>query len=105
MLVTLDGSDPRIPSTGIPSPLVQVYSTPIPITHTTVLKARVKNGSVWSPLLEVRYTVDPPKAGDLIISEILANAVGDDEYKEWFEVFNTTSHEIDLAGWTISDNE
>ncbi len=104
ILFTLDGTEPRIPVTGLPSPSVQVYSTPIPVTQTLVLKARVKSNSVWSPLLEIQYTVEPPKSGDILISEFLANAVGDDESKEWFEVFNTTDHEIDLAGWTISDN-
>lgn len=101
---TLDGTDPRVPVTSVVSSSAQVYSIPIPVTHSLVLKARVLSGTVWSPLLEMAYTVNPPRAGDLIISELLANADGDDEYKEWFEVFNTTPHTIDLAGWTISDN-
>jgi hypothetical protein len=43
--------------------------------------------------------------GDIVITEIMQNpdAVSD-EMGEWFEIFNTTYHGIDLQGWTVSDN-
>jgi hypothetical protein len=37
-------------------------------------------------------------AGDLAISEIMANPAGKDEGKEWFEIYNPTAASIDLAG-------
>ncbi len=45
-------------------------------------------------------------SGDVIITEIMNNPAGADEtvLMEWFEVKNTTSQTINLAGWTISDN-
>ena len=41
--------------------------------------------------------------GSIIITEILNNADGDDDGKEWFEVFNTTASDIDMENWVISD--
>lgn len=37
-------------------------------------------------------------AGDLAISEIMANPNGTDEGKEWFEIYNPTAASIELAG-------
>ncbi|MDX1416087.1 MAG: lamin tail domain-containing protein, partial [Candidatus Promineifilaceae bacterium] len=44
--------------------------------------------------------------GVVIVNEIMNNpsAVGDNE-GEWFEVYNTTTGDIDLNGWTIADND
>ncbi len=41
--------------------------------------------------------------GSIIITEILNNAEGDDDGKEWFEIYNTTSADIDIENWVISD--
>ena len=41
--------------------------------------------------------------GDIIITEILNNATGDDDSKEWFEVYNTSTSDIDMENWVISD--
>ncbi len=41
--------------------------------------------------------------GDIIITEILNNANGDDDGKEWFEVYNTSTSDIDMENWVISD--
>ncbi|MBW1809960.1 MAG: lamin tail domain-containing protein [Deltaproteobacteria bacterium] len=40
-------------------------------------------------------------AGDLVITEIMANPDGTDEGKEWFELYNTTAAAIDLSGVKI----
>ncbi|MCX7047009.1 MAG: lamin tail domain-containing protein, partial [Candidatus Sumerlaeota bacterium] len=42
---------------------------------------------------------------NVIITEIMADANGDDLYKEWFELYNTTGAAIDINGWTIRDNQ
>ncbi|MCX4245247.1 lamin tail domain-containing protein [Paraliomyxa miuraensis] len=39
--------------------------------------------------------------GDLVISEIMADAPGADSGREWFEIYNASSNEIDLAGTTL----
>lgn len=105
VLYTTDGTDPRVPSTGGVSTKALSYSLPLTINKTTVLKTRIRSGSTWSPLIEAEFTinksVDP---GDVIITEFMANVDGDDELKEWFEVFNTSNSDIDLNGWTIADN-
>lgn len=37
-------------------------------------------------------------AGDLVITEIFANPDGEDDGKEWFEIYNATAAEVDLSG-------
>ncbi len=37
-------------------------------------------------------------AGDLVVTEIMANPAGTDDGKEWFEIHNPTSAAIDLTG-------
>ncbi len=45
-----------------------------------------------------------PQAGDLILTEILADPVTvSDESGEYLEVYNATSEAIDLSGFTLSD--
>ncbi len=41
--------------------------------------------------------------GDIIITEILNNPNENDDGKEWFEVYNTSNSDIDMANWIISD--
>ncbi len=44
-------------------------------------------------------------AGDIVISEMLPDAgVVSDERGEWFELYNASSRDIDLQGWTFSDS-
>ena len=45
-------------------------------------------------------------AGDLIITEVMQNPnFVFDSLGEYFEVYNTTGGDIDIAGWTVSDND
>jgi len=37
-------------------------------------------------------------AGDLVLTEVMANPAGTDEGKEWFEIYNATAAQIDLGG-------
>jgi hypothetical protein len=39
--------------------------------------------------------------GDLVITEIMANPDGPDSGNEWFEIYNNTGMQIDLAGLTL----
>ena len=47
--------------------------------------------------------VDCPDVGSVIITEILNNADGNDDGKEWFEIYNTSDSAIDLQDWTLTD--
>jgi len=46
---------------------------------------------------------DPIEPGELLVTEFMANPNGVDTGKEWFELINTTSRELDLAGLLIYD--
>ena len=47
--------------------------------------------------------VDCPDVGSVIITEILNNADGNDDGKEWFEIYNTSDAAIDLQDWSVTD--
>ena len=47
--------------------------------------------------------VDCPDVGSVIITEILNNADGGDDGKEWFEIYNTSDSAIDLQDWSVTD--
>jgi hypothetical protein len=44
-----------------------------------------------------------PRSGNLIITEIMANARGPDRYCEWFELTNLTPDTLSLDGVTLTD--
>jgi len=44
-------------------------------------------------------------AGDLVITEIMANPDGDDEGNEWFEIYNATTTATDLTGLTLIESK
>jgi hypothetical protein len=66
---TRDGSDPRLVGGEI-SPQAAEFDEGIPVTAGTFIKARVLNGTTWSPIKEARYFLGD-RAHDLIISEIM----------------------------------
>lgn len=43
-------------------------------------------------------------AGDLVVSEVMADPSGTESLREWFELYNTTSAPIDLDGLTFTDD-
>ncbi|MFQ5398308.1 MAG: lamin tail domain-containing protein [Anaerolineae bacterium] len=44
--------------------------------------------------------------GDVVINEIMQNpSAVSDSAGEWFELYNTTSSDIDINAWTIKDND
>lgn len=44
-----------------------------------------------------------PGPGELVITEIMKNATGDDTGKEWFELYNPTGETFDLQGCVVGD--
>ena len=51
------------------------------------------------------FVPPPPAAGDVIISEVMQNPeVVPDFDGEWFELYNTRAFDVDIEGWTLTDN-
>jgi hypothetical protein len=79
---TLDGSDPRLNGGGL-NPAAIAYSGPIDLLETANLKARIRDGSTWSALLDTSFTVvgPPPDRlpGDYDNNGIVENA----DYDVW----------------------
>lgn len=97
---TLDGADPRAPG-GAPSAGARVYSTPLQITTATRVRARVTDGTNWSPPVEATFL--PLQAlTNLVVTEIYYNPPGaageDGEAFEFLELQNRGAHPLDLSG-------
>ena len=97
---TLDGSDPRAIGGGFRASALS-YSAPISITGSRLIRARVKSGSTWSPVVEAAYYPAQDFSG-LRLTEIMfhpppAGMVGGDEF-EFLELKNTGASTLDLGG-------
>jgi len=58
-----------------------------------------------SPVLGATLSVAEVSPNDLVVTEYLANPVGiSDADGEYFEIYNTTNHEIDLDGLIVRDD-
>ena len=97
---TTDGSDPRATGTGQISPKAMVYNTPLILTDTTHLKARLLdliNGEpVWSALNEAAFYVANSDA-QIRITEIMYNPSGGSDY-EFIELQNIGNADANIAG-------
>ena len=47
----------------------------------------------------------PIASGQIAITEFLNNPDGEDTLREFFELFNYTQAPVDIAGWTVSDED
>jgi len=93
---TTDGSDPRVPVTGIVASTASIYQSTVVLTTTTHVKARVLAGDVWSALHEATFSIREPHDSRLRITEIMYNPAGGDDY-EFIELKNFGATEIDLS--------
>jgi hypothetical protein len=93
---TLDGADPRAPGG---QPVGTLFTGPISITRTTVVKARIWDGQEWSPLAEASFVVAAPVG--LVISEIAYEPTPfqgiDGGLFEFVEIQNTSSNLVHLT--------
>jgi hypothetical protein len=77
--------------------------SPITLTQTATVKARVLHEGEWSALTEAQFIVGTAAGpGSLVISEIHYNPPGDDTGREWIELMNISSGTIDLTGVTLT---
>jgi hypothetical protein len=96
---TTDGSDPRLPVTGLTASTVSIYQSPLVLTTTTHVKARVLAGDVWSALHEATFRVGEPEER-LRITEIMYNPMGGDDY-EFIELKNDGDTDVDISNMSF----
>lgn len=91
---TLDGTDPRQYWTGSVSGTAILFDgSPITLTRSTTVKARVLNGTTWSALHEATY-VDTLILGSLRITEVMYHPA--DPNTEFIELKNIGSSPVNL---------
>jgi hypothetical protein len=102
---TVDGSDPRLAGGGI-SPTALVYTGPITLQVSTMLRTRVKNGTEWSAMHEAAFVLTTPPA--LRITELMyhpENPPPNSQYSakdfEYIEVKNTGTKPLDIGGFML----
>ncbi|HEY3391274.1 MAG TPA: chitobiase/beta-hexosaminidase C-terminal domain-containing protein, partial [Lacipirellulaceae bacterium] len=83
---TLDGSDPRSMGGGLSASAVS-YTGPITLNASIQVKARIRNGSDWSALVEADFIVPPA----MIPGDYDGNGLVDDgDYNFWRSSFSLT---------------
>ncbi len=103
-LYTLDGTDPRLPGGGV-APMAQVYAGPLTLNFHRIVRARVKDGTSWSALVEgTFYTIQD--FTKLKVTEIMYNPTGgtnlDGDNFEFLELKNIGTDVLDLSGLFFS---
>jgi hypothetical protein len=102
---TLDGSDPRQPGTGAVGAGALSYATPIVISAPTFVRARVRNGSAWSAIVEAMF-YPPQDLSRLALTEIMYHApdVGLTNGSEFdfLELKNTGTNTLNLSGLALT---
>ncbi len=103
---TLDGSDPRLAG-GAVSSHAFLYAGPIAITQNTLVRARAKQTTRWSGLIDGSFVVDPPA---VTVTEIMyhprepgaPSLLADNEF-EFIELCNKGAAPEDLSGVRFAD--
>jgi hypothetical protein len=90
-----DGTDPRTPGAGEPSPTALTYTGPITLADSTPIKARAYRAGEWSALHEAEFVKAGEPAG-IRISELMYHPEGGERY-EYLELTNVGPFDIDLA--------
>jgi hypothetical protein len=108
---TLNGSDPRLPGGAIDPAAQQLPSDSVlPLTRDTTVRARVLDGTDWSPLTEATFHVGAAAdATSLRVAElhynpapatpeeVAAGFTNNDDF-EFIELVNISDNPIDLSG-------
>ena len=111
ILYTTDGTDPRRYGSGDVADGALIYSSPLLIGGTVLVKARIRRATTWSPLTEAFFST-PTLHAQLRITEIMYNAVNGDT-REFVEIRNVGASAVALAGlrftagidYTFDDHE
>ena len=97
---TTNGVDPRVYFSGQVAPGAMAYSSPLTLTATLTLKARVFHNNTWSALNEATFSV-AALGLPLAITEIMYNPTGGDAF-EFLELQNLGSTVVDLSGFSFA---
>ena len=106
---TIDGSDPRDPTTGRLAATAIQYQEPFTVDQNVIVQARTRSSSRWSAKGFETYIVQTPK---VTISELNYNPAdstalesaagfGDNDDFEFFELVNFGSDPVDVGGWRV----
>ena len=94
-------------SIPIPTPVPALTPVPTPTPVPVVVYGGGGGGSASTPQSDQTQTPTTPEPtfslGDLVINEIMHNPAGTDTDHEWIEIYNNSSHGIDLTGWKLND--
>jgi len=108
---TTDGTDPRVSGTGAISATASIYSGALMLEDTSLVRARVRNGNVWSALNEATFAID---SMGLVVSEFMYDPLPPSEAEiaaghtngedfEFFELLNAGPSAIDLNGIVLDE--
>lgn len=96
---TTNGADPRAPGGAIAG---RVYTDPVPLTFSTVLKARARsNLGEWSPLQEAMYVLEQRPL--LLLTEIMYHPANNNSDHEFLELKNAGPAAAALGGARFSE--
>ena len=96
ILFTTNGTDPRVPFTGLRSPSAMDYQSPLILNQALHLKARSLDGANWSAVVDLFFQVNQI-GSPLRITEIMFNPPGGDAF-EFVELENTGALPVNLSG-------
>lgn len=92
---TTDGSDPRVRGSSAVAPGAILYRSPLVLTTTTQIKARLLAGETWSALHETTFSV-VERSPQVRITELMYNPLGGNDY-EFIELKNEGETALELA--------
>ena len=102
---TTDGSDPRVWG-GALALSAQLYTSPLVLTNAVFFRARVRNGTNWSALVEAPFYVVQDFAG-LKVTEIMYHppvfGTNTSDDLEFLELKNIGTNLLDLSGLQFTD--
>ncbi len=97
---TTNGTDPRISFTGDVAPDARLYSNPIPMLRSTLVRARTREGTNWSAVTEASFEVN--RLGTpLVFTEIMYNPPGGEAF-EFLELHNHGALPLDVSGFSLT---
>ncbi len=96
---TINGSDPRVPFSGLVSAQARLYEAGNPpvITGPLTLRARSLSGGVWSAVTDAVFSVDA-SAVPVRFGELMIHPPGGGAY-EFVELRNVASRPVDVSGY------
>lgn len=101
---TVDGTDPRLPGGALASG-ARLYTAPVILNESTLVKSRAYSGSEWSALNEATFFLRQTFT-ELLVSEVMYHPPDvldqDGDSYEFIELKNASSQEIELSGVTFA---